>query len=131
MFVNMASSVQTQHLLKVTDYVKCEGRTCFIQEIDNSMGFNVYHIVDIDSGVKLRKPRYQLEFIPTELVAVGLADDIPWDEEILETVPDQKEIKEKQFATVSGQELDQIELNRNSTRTKMQTNWGVGVFKGI
>ena len=37
--------------------------------------------------------------------------------------------QKKRFADVTGEELDQIELNRNSARTKMQTTWAVGVFK--
>ena len=62
MFVNMASEgdagVLPQCLLSVGDYVECLGRTCFIQEISNSLGFNQYVLVDMDSGVMLKKARY-------------------------------------------------------------------------
>ena len=131
------ASFQPQRLLQKGDHVYCEGRTCFIQHISNTLGFNEYHMVDIDSGVLLKRPRYKLEYVPVEVLAVGaLADDTSFDEEIKENETVAKSPKnegntKKRFASVSVQELDEIELNRNSSRTKMQTNWGVGVFRGI
>ena len=87
----------------------------FIEEIANNLGYNVYYLIDLDSGVWLQRSRYQLEPIPVEVLAVG--DDS--DEFTMETfaVPEKSE-ENKRFASVSGLELDEVELNCCSFNSK-------------
>ena len=111
-------------LLCVGDYVLSEGRTCFITKIVNSLGFNTYHIVDMDSGVVLTKARYQLEYLP--ILASG-DDDADFQQQNIEL---KQEKTTERFANVSSSDLDEMELNRSSLKMKQQTLWAVKILKG-
>ena len=79
MFANMAGVMDAavpRRLLSAGQYVECSGRTCFIQSVMNTLVFNQYHIVDIDTGVMMKKPSYELTLIPREVVAHYEADNI-------------------------------------------------------
>ena len=117
----------------VCQSVKTDGRKCFIQSIDTSLGYNQYFLIDMDSGAHLKRSRYELEPLPVELVPP--ADDNAFEDSMDEPTLQESEEKngepaKKRFAAVSNEELDQIELNRTSIRTKRQTAWAVGIFKG-
>ena len=103
-------------LLCKGDYVSCEGRTCYIEDITNNLGYNVYFIIDMDTGMQLRRSRYQLEYLP--VLATGTNNE------------NDDFHASKRFASVSSLELDQIEMNRCSSNTKKQTSWSVKIFKG-
>ena len=120
-------------LLSVGQYVKNEGRLCMIQEIKNHLGFNQYFIVDMDSGVCLKRARYQIE--PIELKGLPGADDsedFDDDNADSETANEEKNTSApaKRFLSVSSEELDSIEINRTSYRTRKQTIWAVNILKG-
>ena len=130
----MAMADARLSLLYVNDWVKTnDGRTCFIQSIENTIGYNVYILVDVDSGVTLRKSRYQIE--PTTINISAVADDSAF-AQLPDALPveikeeKKEETVQKRFASVSSDDLDQIELNRSSIRTKRQTSWAVGILKG-
>ena len=129
MFVNMADqqdAAVVPRILQKGDFVTYSGRTCFIQQITNTIGQNQYQIIDIDSGLITIAARYELTYIPVTLV--GKADDIPIPMAMEEKT---EETKDKvRFGDVTNEELDKIELDRNSSRTRMQTSWAVGIFKG-
>ena len=122
----------TQRLLSVGDNVVCEGRVCYVQKIDNSLGYNSYHVVDWDSGVLLVKGRYQLELCETQFLSP--ADD-PMPMAFDNATPTymekpKEEPDDTRFATVSESFLDEMELNRSSVKTKRQTAWAVKILKG-
>ena len=114
-------------LLKISDYVFTEGRTCFVQQIENKLGFNTYVCVDLDSGVVLRKPRYQLEKCDAQFL--NLPDDFVFDPAAVK-VEKKEDLAQKRFQDMTEQELDDLAVNRNSYRTRKQTEWAVRIFKG-
>ena len=117
-------------LVSEGEYVITDGRTCFVDSISKTLGFNQYNLIDIDSGVMLKRARYQIE--PTAAMDVFVKPDEPFE------IPDFDSVKEentdnaqkKRFVEVSMEDLDKIELNRTSKRTRQQTVWAVSVFKG-
>ena len=134
MFVNMAGVGDTampQRLLSKGEYVNCGGKTCYIQDIVNPLGYNQYVLIDMDTGLVMKKARYEFTPIPGHIL--DEADDIPYPTTNNDDTKKNETTIEKQpsrFASVTAEDLDKIELNRNSTRTKMQTSWAIGVFKG-
>ena len=104
----------------------------FHQEITNSLGFNPYNLVVIDIGIVLKVARDELTYILVQVLALAEADDMVSEQVKSEEKPGiLQNIKKKRFASVTPDDLDKIELNRNSSRTKIQTSWAVGIFKGI
>ena len=123
----MASAPATPNALVYSGmYVTCQGRTCYVDSVENNLGYNQYKLIDIDSGVELVKARY--EFEPMDDILKDTEVDMAVLEKIL--YENKEEIQEKRLQTVSTEELDSIALSRNSKRTKIQTNWAVKVFKG-
>ena len=93
------------------------------------MGYNVYYLIDIYSGVELRRSRYQLEPIPVPVEALAAGKDSDFIMEDSEPVPSTSG-ENTRLACVSAPELDEIELNRCSFNTQKQTSWSVKIFKG-
>jgi hypothetical protein len=121
-------------LVSVGDFVSTDNRVCYVENIEKNLGFNQYILVDIDSGVQLRKCRYQIQPIQVEFVT-GDETDVEFENiniEPLESNEDQKKGKdeEKRFPTLSEQDLNTLQMNTNSKNTKSQTHWGVKIFKG-
>jgi hypothetical protein len=112
-------------LVEIGDFVKTGERVCFVESIENKIGFNTYILVDIDSGVTLRKARF--EFDPIEVEYVSESEMAQF---IEENEVKQPKKEEKRFETLSNEELDQLAQNRISKNTKKQTSWGVSIFKG-
>ena len=121
----------TRQPLSVGKFVFYDGHCGYITSIDNALGFNRYNVLDLDSGITVQKYHYQLQPMKEDPLPVSVADDILFQ---LNPAPVVEEIKEKddkkRFASVTADELDTIEANRNSSRTKRQTSWAVGIFKG-
>ena len=109
------AGVSASSLLTKGDYVTvtASGRTCFVQDVENNLGFNVYICVDMDSSVILRKSRFELEKIQGEMVDLP---DIMFEEET------------KRFHTLSDQELNTLAEKRNSYMTRKQTCWAIKIF---
>ena len=111
--------------------VFCENKMCNVENVSNTLGFNIYHLVDVYTGERMQKPRHELEFSGISLADENNEEDIV--EHILEmernTVEEPKP-KKKRFADITENELDNIALNRNSKNTRNQTMWGVAIFKG-
>ena len=119
----MATPGLGNRLITKGQYVLTEGRTCYVENIDNQLGFNIYYVIDIDSGVYLKKSRWQLE--PTDL-KIDEADDI------VDTPQQEKKetTEKKRFLSLKEEEINQIEQNRTCYRTKKQTAWAVTILKG-
>ena len=135
MSTNMAMA-NAGKLISVNDWVKCEGRVCYVQNILNNLGFNQYFVVDIDSGVVLKRSCYQLE--PTEVQAATIplpesafANDtiVQVKHEDHETPKVNLKLEKRRFLDVSADQLDSIKLNRTSIRTRKQTAWAVSMLK--
>ena len=132
--INNMAMANAAKLISVRDWVKCEGRLCYVQDISNVLGFNQYFIVDIDSGVVLKRSRFQLEPADVKPITLPL-DDTAFAIETVQT-EDSQDTKvnlkpvQKRFLDVSSEELNCIELNRTSVRTWKQTAWAVSIMKG-
>ena len=70
----MASISEPRTIFQVGEFVNSNGRTCYIEEIQNVLGFNRYILVDIDSGVTLNKAAFEIE--KTELKVVTVPEDM-------------------------------------------------------
>jgi hypothetical protein len=122
-------------IISVGDFVKTAGRVCYVENIDRSLGFGQYILVDIDSGVVLKKSRYELEPIHVDIVT-GNDGDMDFENIDIQTLSqpneDRKSSKTEgnRFATICEEDLDKIALNRTSKNTRNQTSWGVSIFKG-
>ena len=128
-------NVSAPSLLSKGDYVNASGRTCFIQDIQNNLGFNVYICVEMDSGVILRKSHYEIDKVHIEMV--DLPDNFfqqPQAEvsepEVPENDFEQTEEESKRFQHMSDQDLDTLAENRNSHLTRKQTSWAIKIFRG-
>ena len=124
------ASVSAASLLTKGDYVTVTAsrHTCFVQDVENNLGFNVYICVDMDSGVLLRKSRFELEKIQGEMVDLP---DIMFEQPQVPAL-DEKPMEEetKRFHTLSDQELNTLAENRNSHMTRKQTCWAIKIFRG-
>ena len=86
--------------------------------------------MDVYTGERLQKPRYELELSGISLLDKSNDENIV--EHILEmegNIVEGPEPKKKRFADIPENELDNIILNRNSTNTRNQTLWGVAILK--
>ena len=129
------STVSGSALLCKGDYVDASGRTCFIQAVENKLGFNVYICIDIDSGVILRKSRYEVEKIDppfADLPDIMFEDPEAESQEPDVALPIDEDTEEetKRFKSVSDEDLDHLAKNRNSHMTQKQTTWAVKIFRG-
>jgi hypothetical protein len=118
-------------LVSTGDFVHCEERLCYVEEIRNNLGFNQYVCIDMDSGVSLLKSRHEIS-VPevTFLDALNFEQNFDILPEMNRDTPKTEQNPTKRFAEVSSEELDDFALNRNSKRTREQTSWGVTIFKG-
>ena len=81
----------------------------------------------MDSGVLLKKARYQLEKV--ELLCDANNPEIDLQALIDEIKTEEAPKSQNRFETVSYSDLDSLALERNSYRTRKETMWGVKVFK--
>lgn len=122
-------------LISVGDFVNYDGKTCYVENVFNNIGFNQYVIVDIDTGTVFTKARYQIQPVDVEMVTGSDTDIDPFPDINIEDLMQKNEDKtpkteESRFVTISNEDLDNLELNRNSLRTKSQTSWAVSIFRG-
>ena len=120
--------------LSVGQFVRNEGKLCYIHDIQNYLGFNQYFLIDCDNGMCIKRSGYQLEPANNPVaddMAEGSGDK---NINIVEGVEEKSEQKEKvtakRFLNVSNEELDSTEINRTSYRTRKQTIWAVTILKG-
>ena len=112
----MASATPTtKPLVEVGDSVTCESRVCYVQCIENTLGFNQYTIVDMGSGVVMKKCRYEIQLIPDILGGGEDFDLLALLKELDKEKEDIKlETKGKRFKDMSPEEHDNLALNCNS-----------------
>ena len=112
------------------DDVFVGGKLCYCTKVSNDLRFNLYEVVDVDTGETMVKARHELTVPSISVMAPPvqadpvIADDIPGNDE---KPPD---AKKKRFVDVSEEDLDSYALNKNSKHTRNQTLWGVAIFKG-
>jgi hypothetical protein len=117
-------------LLSSGDLVYSENCLCYIESIDNTLGWNIYHLVDFDSGRKLQKARHELTLPDITLMDDTFETEADGTEEIQQNEANKKEKGSKRFAEIGESDLDELAINRNSKRTRNQTTWAVSIFKG-
>jgi hypothetical protein len=108
------------------DFVYTENKLCYVENISNNLGYNQYTVVEIDTGERMLKTRYQLEMPEIKLL---MSENFEA-EDMTAKQAETEEKGRKRFLDVTESELDDFALNRNSKRTRIQTTWGVSVFKG-
>ena len=133
--MKMASSLFT-----VGELVKCQERTCLITQIVNRLGFNRYHVTDIDTGHSSIKFWYELKrcdeiaaaLLPEVFVAdVKVEDEADIPEELGAEQDPPVQPATTRWAVLSEDEVDHIAENRHSKHTATQTKWAAKVFRGM
>jgi hypothetical protein len=116
-------------LVSTGDFVYTGTTLCYVESIENKLGWNTYNLVDLDSGRKLQKARHEL-ILPD----IKLLDDIleggDAGEENNKNAGNNSGKGSKRFAEITDSELDDLAINRNSKKTRNQTTWAVSIFKG-
>ena len=136
-FVKMASP--SQSLISVGECVRCDGRVWMVSTIQNRFGWNQLHLVDLDSGVRAAKARFQLETLP--FVDVSMYDSFTAEGDGVEdaVAPTSAETGEDRSAkpTVNGKwrnrsdaDLTHLQEMRHSKSTSQQTRWAAKIFRG-
>ena len=133
--MKMASSLFT-----VGELVKCQERTCLITQIVDRLGFNRYHVTDIDTGHSSIKFCYELKrcdeiaaaLLPEVFVAdVKVEDEADIPEELGAEQDPPVQPATTRWAVLSEDEVDHIAENRHSKHTATQTKWAAKVFRGM
>ena len=90
---------------------------------ENTLSFNQYVLVDMDSGINLKKSRHEIEKIFVKMLTGG-EDFKP---ELTDTSVKELTIKteNKRFKDVTEQEMDELALNRNSMNMKKNRHFGL------
>ena len=118
--------------------VRFKGKTCLVNSITSRLGWNQYHLVDIDTGHSCVAARYQLERIP--FLDTDLADDIfeadvvvkEAEEEVVGTdLADEKPVGPvRLWSNRTEDDLVRLQENPHSKSTSQQTMWARKVFRG-
>ena len=133
--MKMASSLFT-----VGELVKCQERTCLITQIVNRLGFNRYHVTDIDTGHSSIKFCYELKrcdeiaaaLLPEVFVAdVKVEDEADIPEELGAEQDPPVQPATTRWAVLIEDEVDHIAENRHSKHTATRTKWAAKVFRGM
>ena len=110
-----------------------------VSAIQNRFGWNQFHLVDLDSGVRAMKARFQLETLP--FVDVSMDDSFTAEGDGVEyaVAPTSAETAEDRSAkpTVnrkwrnrSDADLTYLQEMRHSKSTSQQTRWAAKIFRG-
>ena len=130
----------------VNDIVQCSGKTCLITSITSPLGFNKFHLVDIDTGCSFVAYRHQLHhteiaaaLIPNfegefdneldnviEAIEVDVVEEI---EEIDEDLPEAA-VPNPRWGAATPAEVERLQANRHSAHTDTQTKWAAAMFRG-
>jgi hypothetical protein len=89
-----------------------------ILSISNEIGFNRYHLLNIENGQEQMANTFELEKIPVDILEIT--------EDEFETKPEKK-----RFKTIQPEELDNLSKKTTEPTTDRQTSWAVKIFKGI
>ena len=132
LFAKMASAPVP--LVSVGECVRHDGRTWLVTAIRNVVGWNQYHLLDLDTGLSVVRARFQLETIPfIDVVAGGDFDGTM--EAKVEVTPTSSEDEgagpsSRQWNERSESELTRLQENRHSKSTAHQTKWAAKIFRG-
>ena len=119
-------------LVTVGEFVRHNDRTWQVTDIVNTVGWNQYHLVDIDTGESVVRARYQLDTIPFLDI---MAPDEDFELEIQVTHPEMaptsnSEPSSRQWNDRSDADLDRLQESRHSKSTGNQTKWASKIFRG-
>ena len=132
LFAKMASAPVP--LVSVGDCVRHDGRTWLVTAIRNVVGWNQYHLVDLDTGLSVVRARFQLETIPfIDVVADGDFDGtMEAKVEVTRTSSEDEGAgpSSRQWNERSESELTRLQENRHSKSTAHQTKWAAKIFRG-
>lgn len=106
------------------DIVSYRGKsTCVVLSTTNELGFNIYHLLDLDSGVSIRSSAH-------EIISAVEANIINLPDIELEPTSPEKTPTKARFQLMNDGELDDLASKRTEKATDRQTSWAVKVFKG-
>lgn len=137
-----------QQQFSVGETVKVRNNVCQILSITNALGFNRYHVIEVDTGKSHNCSKYEMEKAPeffacfnTEMtddntedgnMMIEDEDDFVIDENM--AMVDQPQVAVNptaRFPNVSDEDLNQLAEEKNSNQTKKQTSWAVKILKGM
>ena len=122
------SIMASQATFTVNEIVGYKDSICIIEEIHmTNLGFNVYKLCDIENKKKYTAHKPDLKKATTV--------DLEFDEMdiVNETVvknTNETVVKNTRFAELSDSAIDKIADSRVCKNTKIQTAWGVKIFRG-
>ena len=126
-------------LVTVGECVSYDGKTCMVTSIENALGWNQYHLVDIDTGHSCVAARYQLTVIPflntlmdgeTFDTAVRPTEDPKTSVDTDLHVDDDGRGPTRLWSNRTDLDLQRLQENRHSKSTSQQTKWATRVFRG-
>ena len=127
-FVKITSP--SQSLISFGECVRCDGRVWMVSAIQNRFGWNQFHLVDLDCGVRAVKARFQLETLPfmdvsmdDSFTAVGNGVEDPVAPTSAETAEDRsaKPTVNRKWRNRSDADLTHLQEMRHSKSTSQQT----------
>ena len=129
----------SQSLIFIGECVCCDGRVWMVSAIQNRFGWNEFHLVDLDNGVRAVKARFQLETLP--YVDVSMDDSFTTESDGVEdaVAPTWAETAEDRSAKLtvnrkwrnrSDADLTHLQEMRHSKSTSQQTRWTAKIFWG-
>jgi len=119
------------------DIVNYRGQsTCVVLSTSNQLGFNVYHLLELDTGYTIRSSAHEIasavdsnviDLPDIEVELPVMDDDLV---ELGEQTAVKKETKPARFKILDDNELDELASKRTEKTTDKQTAWAVKMFKG-
>ena len=116
-------------LVSVGECVRHDSRTWLVTAIRNVVGWNQYHLVDLDTGLSVVRARFQLETIPFIDVVTDGEFDGTMEAKVEPQVTRTSSVDEgagpssRQWNERSKSELTRLQENRHSKSTAHQTKW--------
>ena len=106
-----------------SDLVKFKNSGQYIVlSVTSSLGFNKYHLMNIENGQQEMASAYEMEKIGKKLFGCPTED---------EEFDKNTEIQpENRFKTLKEEEIDELAKKRTEPTTEKQTSWAIKILKG-
>ena len=135
---------QPRHRLEIGDflvYKKLNKRgTGVLHDISNTLGYNQYHVTDLDSGRNDIVHNFEIDHVidsrdiytlndisDGDEVENGIENKEGFDEQVTAAPSD---VKTNRFGIVSDEDIKSLRESRFEKTTKRQTLWGLRIFRG-
>ena len=110
-----------------SDLVKYKDKGQYIVlSVQTNLGFNKYHIMNIEDGHSEQASSHELTKINTNIPKKE--EDIETPEENIEEL--NENVVKPRFKTLKPEELDDLARKRTEKTTDKQTTWAIRIFKG-